>query len=306
MPRSATRAALALALLLALPGCAWLGPSPAQRQQAEARRARDAAQEPPSPARKTVEERLAEAERLLRQGKDAQAVWSYAQAHRADPSNPGPRTRIGLIEIARNPQRAEALFAEIVRDHPDSAEAHAGLGLARFAQNRLEPARLELERAVELDPDSPSALYWLAVVYDLLDRSEQARDFVERAHDLSPNDAQIVNNLGVSYLTGGEPDKAEEAFRAAILLDPDDPALHNNLGLALGRQRRYPEALAEFRIAGTEQAAQNNLGYLYYLNGEHALAIEHFERSLQLGGGDRVRIVKNLQAAQAELERQRR
>jgi superkiller protein 3 len=303
--RPGRRSALALSLLLALPGCAWFGPAGAQRAVLEARQAREAAAEPPPPARKSVEERLAEAAHLIEEGRNAQAVWSYAQAHQADPTNPTPRARIGLIEVSRDPQRAEALFAEIVRDHPDSAEAHAGLGLARFAQNRLEPARASLERSVELDPDSPSALYWLAVVYDLLDCPERARELVERAHALSPNDAQIVNNLGVTHLVAGDYEKAEQAFRAAILLDPDDPALRNNLGLALGRQQRYEEALTEFRIAGAEPAALNNLGYLYYLNGDPARAIEHFERSLQLGGPDRVKVVKNLQAAQAALERQR-
>jgi Flp pilus assembly protein TadD len=298
-------ALLALAAALALPGCAWLGPGAAQREVLEARRARAAAMETAPPRRMTVEERLAEADRLLAEGKGGQATWGYLQAHRADPSSPTPRTRIGFMQISRDPQRAEALFAEIVRDHPGSAEAHAGLGLARFAQNRLEPAREELERAVELDPDSPSALYWLAVVYDLLDRPDRSREYAERAHALSPGDAHIVNNLGVSHLVAGELEKAEQAFRAAILLDPDDPAPHNNLGLALGRQGRYEEAFAEFRRVGTEQAAHNNLGYLYYLNGQPAKAIEHFERSLQAGGGDRLTVVKNLHAAQAALERQR-
>ena len=295
----AARTLLCLSLLLALPGCAWFGPDAAQREILAARRARNAAMDPKPAPRKTVEERL------LAGGHEAQAVWNYAQAHREDPTNPTPRARIGFVEVSRDPQRAEALFAEIVRDHPDSAEAHAGLGLARFAQDRLEPAREALERAVELDPDSASALYWLAVVYDLLDRPEHARELAERAHALSPKDARIVNNLGVSYLVAGEFEKAEQAFRAAILLDPADAALHNNLGLAVGRQGRYAEALAQFRLAGTEQAAENNLGYLYYLNGDHAQAIAHFERSLELGGGDRLTVVKNLQAAQAALDRGR-
>jgi superkiller protein 3 len=302
---SAIRLLGVLPLLTCLPGCAWYGAAAAQKEILDARRARNEAVDPRAPARKTVEERLAEAERLLAEGHGAQAVWSFAQAHRMDPSNPTPRTRIGLVEVSRDPQRAEALFAEIVRDHPDSAEAHAGLGLARFAQDRLEPARESLERAVELDPESATALYWLAVVYDVLDRPERARELAERAHALSPGDSHIVNNLGVSYLVAGDFEKAEQAFRAAILLDPEDPALRNNLGIALGRQRRYDEAMREFRRAGSEQAALNNLGYLYYLNGEHAKAIENFERSLQAGGGDRLTVVKNLQAAQAALERAR-
>ncbi|TFG92644.1 MAG: tetratricopeptide repeat protein [Myxococcales bacterium] len=300
----AARTLLPLTLLLARPGCAWLGPDAAHRDMLAARRARSAAMAPDPPIHMTVEERLEEADRLLAGGRGGEAIWSYAQAVRQDPENPTPRTRIGFVEVSRNPERAEALFSEIVRDHPDSSEAHAGLGLARFAQNRLQPAREALERAVELDPESASALYWLAVVYDLQDDHVRARELAERAHGLSPKDARIVNNLGVSYLTSGEFEKAEEAFRAAILLDPaEDAAVHNNLGLAVGRQGRYDEAMAEFRRAGTEQAALNNLGYLYYLNGEHAKAIDQFERSLQTGGGDRLTVVKNLQAAQSALDR---
>src|SRR5262245_20513944 len=301
----AQRTLVALLLGASLPGCAWLGGDSEKRDILEARRARNEAMDPEPAPRKTVEERLAEAQRQLAQGHEAQAIWNYAEAHREDPTNPTPRTQIGFIEVSRDPLRAEALFTEIVHDHPDSAEAHAGLGLARFAQDRLEPAREELERAVELDPDSPHALYWLAVVYDLLDRPQRARELAERAHALAPKDARIVNNLGVSYLVAGEFEKAEQAFRSAVLLDPDDPALHNNLGLAVGRQGRYAEALGQFRLAGTEQAAENNLGYVHYLNGDHAEAIAHFERSLQLGGGDRLTVVKNLQAAQAALERER-
>ena len=304
--RLAARTLLTLSLLLVLPGCAWLGPDAAHRDVMEARRARSTAMDPEPPKRKTVEERLAEADRMLADGRGAEAIWGYSKAARLDPENPTPRARIGFVEVSRNPERAESLFSEIVRDHPDSAEAHAGLGLARFAQNRLGPARESLERAVELDPDSASALYWLAVVYDLQDEHERARELAERAHALSPKDARIVNNLGVSYLTSQEFERAEQAFRAAILLDPeDDPALRNNLGLAVGRQGRYQEAMVEFRRAGTEQAALNNLGYLYYLNGEHAKAIENFERSLQASGGDRLTVVKNLQAAQAALDRGR-
>lgn len=303
--RRAARCLLTLPLLLALPGCAWLGPQGAKRELRDARQAREAPTEGPAAKRPTVEERLAEADQLLSEGRGGQAIYNYAQAAKQDPANPTPRTRIGFMEVSRNPERAETIFAAIVKDHPESAEAHAGLGLARFAQNRLDPARQALERAVELDPDSASALYWLAVVYDLQGGHDRARALVERAHALSPTDARIVNNLGVSYLASQEFEKAEQAFRAAILLDPDDPALRNNLGLALGRQRRYGEALEAFRRGGSEQAAQNNLGYLYYLNGEHAKAIEIFEKSLQTGGGDRLTIVKNLQAAQAALERAR-
>jgi Flp pilus assembly protein TadD len=298
----------ALLAAVALPGCAGLsfGPDRTQRM-IDAQRAREAAaEETPRVPPRTVEERLAEAQRLLAQGREGQALWSYVEAHRMDPSDPAPRARIGYFEVSRDPERAESIFASLVADHPDSAQAHAGLGLARFAQSRLDEARVSLERAVELDPGSSSSLYWLAVVYDLLDREDAAREHVERAYALSPKDAHIVNGLGVSYLKAGDYPQAEQAFRSAILLDPSDPALHNNLGLALGHQRRYDEALAEFLRGGSEQAAHNNLGYVYYLNGVPERAVEHYELSLKAGGDDRLTVIRNLNAALDAMQETRR
>lgn len=290
-------------LLLWLPGCAWLGPTAEQREVIEARRTRAAAMDPAPPKRKTVEERLAEADRLLAEGNAGSALWSYVRAMEDDPKAVTPRARIGYVEVSRDPERAEAIFAEIVAQHPDSAEGHAGLGLARFAQNRIDGARTSLERAVALDPESARATYWLAVVYALEGRADDAKRLSERAYALAPRDPRIVNNLGVTYLVANEFPRAEEKFREALLLEPHDPALHNNLGLALGRQRRYRAALDEFLRGGDEPAAHNNLGWVHYLNGEPERAIEQYEKSLALGGSDRLRVVKNLQAAQAALER---
>lgn len=307
MPRWAPTLIALLGALL-LPGCASLGLGKDRTDRMlEARRAREsAAEEPGREVPGTVEERLSEARRLLNQGQPAQAMWSYYQAARMDPDNPAPRARIGYFEVSRDPEHAEAIFASLVEDHPDCAECHAGLGLARFAQSRVDAARVSLERAVELDPDSPSALYWLAVVYDLLDRDDAAREHVQRAYALSPKDAHIVNGLGVSYLTAGDYVQAEQAFRSAILLDPGDPALHNNLGLALAHQGRYDEALAHFLKGGSEQAAHNNLGYVYYLNGVPEKAVEHYELSLKAGGDDRLTVIRNLNAALDAMQEARR
>src|SRR5258705_12190768 len=80
--------ALALVIPLALPGCAWLGPSPAQQQIRDARRARSEASEELAPKHKTVEERLAEAPRYLPPCRGGPGVGGYLHAHPAHPSDP--------------------------------------------------------------------------------------------------------------------------------------------------------------------------------------------------------------------------
>jgi len=52
-----------------------------------------------------------------------------------------------------------------------------------------------------------------------------------------------------------------------------------------------------FRAAGSEQAAENNLGYVYYMNGLLDDAVVHYELALQAKGDDKLMIMRNLNAA---------
>lgn len=248
-------------------------------------------------AGESLEEILRDADQMTRAGQVDQAVVGYIDALQADPHSPIPRARIANLQLTRDPERAEALFREIIAKQPDAAVAYAGLGLALLARNRLDEAEAPLRHALELDPNLANAHTTLSVVYDLQGRSEEARQHALRARELSPMDPTAANNLGVSYLLSGEFVKAEQSFEAAALMAPDDPAVRNNLGLALGRQGRYDEALKEFQKAGSEQAAYNNLGYVYLIDGHLDEAIEQFERALQAEGDQRLVVLRNLNAA---------
>ena len=59
----------------------------------------------------------------------------------------------------------------------------------------------------------------------------------------------------------------------------------------------YVEAMSAFRSAGSEQAAENNLAYIYFMNGLLDDAIAHYELALQAQGDDRLKILRNLNAA---------
>ena len=118
-----------------------------------------------------------------------------------------------------------------------------------------------------------------------------------RASELAPKNSAIVNNYGISSLLAGDPESAEDAFRRAISVESRDPAYRNNLGIALGRQRRYADAMKAFQSAGSEQAAENNLGYVYYMNGQLDDAVANDELALQAEGDDKLKILRNLNAA---------
>ncbi len=299
-----TRAAVWLATgALALSGCAALGWR-ADAEDSPPRR-RPAGREDGSRADPDWREDVRRADHFREAGDRDRALLGYLEALRREPESSVPRVRIAYLHLAQDPERAASIFASVIEDDPDAAAAHTGLGLAELGKGRLEEARLALERAVELTPDSARAVGALAVVYELLDRRPAALAMAERARELAPKDARLVNNVGVSHLVAGDYAGAEQAFRRAVLLDPRDLALRNNLGLALGRQGRYEQALEEFREAGTEQAAENNLGYVYFLNGRHTEAIAHYERALAASGPDGRKVLENLNAALDALEASR-
>jgi len=81
---------------------------------------------------------------------------------------------------------ATPTFEEWVRENPDAAERHAGLGLLYAYMRRNEDALRESRRAVELDPESQDAFHgalWsanLALVYALIGDQEQSITLVER------------------------------------------------------------------------------------------------------------------------------
>jgi Tfp pilus assembly protein PilF len=175
--------------------------------------------------------------------------------------------------------------------------AYVGLGLAKLAQDEAEEAAGYLETALELDSSSPDAHGAYSLVLGAMKRYGDAQEHARLAAELAPRNSAIANNYGIANLNSGDAVLAEKAFRNAIFLESRDPAYRNNLGIALGRQGQYADAMSAFRSAGNEQAAENNLGYVYHMNGMLDDALAHYELALQAQGDDQLKILRNLNAA---------
>jgi tetratricopeptide (TPR) repeat protein len=280
-----------------LPGFAAKSPvreyqEQALEERAAARRATIDEAETPAP-----EEKIAEGDAFRRKGQVDRAMVAYLEAVKLAPNAALPRERIGYVQLNHDLERAEAIFSGLLQKDPENVEALRGLSLAYLGLGKLELAREMLERAVEVDPESAGAEYALGATLGLLGRKEEALAHTERARELRPDDATIANGLGVAHMVMGHWIEAESAFREAIRLDSRVAAYYNNLGLALGRQERYADALAVFRKFGSEQAAENNLGYIYYLNGRYDDAIVHYERALLEHGDQKALVLQNLNEA---------
>src|SRR5205823_9793153 len=133
---------------------------------------------------KRTEVAINQAIAYFQQAIEKDAAYALAYAGLADATS-------GLIEYgSRAPleilPRARRAAQKAVEVGETLGEAHATLSLTRIYDYDWPAAEAELRRAIALKPDYPSAHHWLALVLMYTGRLEEARVESERAQQLDP------------------------------------------------------------------------------------------------------------------------
>ena len=125
---------------------------------------------------------------------------------------------------------------------------------------------------------------------------------VQRTSHSAGQNAVTYFELGKFYQARGQLVLAAEAFAASIALDPQQLAARNALAVLDARQGRLEQAATALLVLVRDfpEAAQplNNLGYVYYLQGDLAQASNMLEQAMACDGGTAL-ARNNLQLVQA-------
>jgi tetratricopeptide (TPR) repeat protein len=159
---------------------------------------------------------LARADRLMRQGKVAEAI---------------------------------ALLQQTVKDYPDSSGGWLLLGTALLARQDLGGAEEALRTASRLASDSVEIAFYLGNVRFLRNDHREAAAYFQQAVQRKPDFALAHYNLGQCLMRLGDRDGAIAAFRAAVRCKPDYADAHALLGDLLLQTGHRAEALAHLRDA---------------------------------------------------------
>ena len=105
---------------------------------------------------------------------------------------------------------------DAVKDNPDLAAAHLGLG-AIFEKENLKRAIAEYEKTIKLNPGNPDAYYRLGIIYAQKLLDPKAEWYFKKTVELIPDFAPAYYNLCILYLSLPQPDlsKAQEYFDQA-------------------------------------------------------------------------------------------
>lgn len=146
---------------------------------------------------------------------------------------------------------------------PDPFAVDMGEALKAEDAGKAIEAKTIYERLIRDFPKRYEPHHRLAKVLDRQKRHREAQMHYAEAQRLAPDKHEIFNDLGYSFYLQGQLNKAESALAKAVQAEPNNARYRNNLGLVLGHQNRLPEALEQFRQAGSEADAQFNLAFVH-------------------------------------------
>jgi TolB-like protein/DNA-binding winged helix-turn-helix (wHTH) protein/tetratricopeptide (TPR) repeat protein len=165
---------------------------------------------------------------------------------------------------------AYAAALKAVEIDPQSAEAHASLGLVLNHKWDWAGAEVELRRALQLDPHYANAHHWYADNLSVKGRHDEALLEAKQALELDPLNLMIGTWVGLRYYLARKYDLAIEQGRNAVELDANFAAAHLLLGESYVQMGLREQGLAELQTAAS--LSGNSPLYLAQVAVAHASA----------------------------------
>ena len=165
------------------------------------------------------------------------------------------------------------------------SDGHYQLGLAALNQGDYIKAKREIMLAIEAAPDLPQYYNTLGLVFMIEHENEKAEENFKKALKIDKKFTDARNNLGALYLEQRKFGEALDEFRA-VLADTMYPRPHyaeTNIGIVYRMQKQYDLAKQHFdaaiKMRGTHSEAYKQLGLMYDEQNLHELAAENYKKA---------------------------
>jgi TolB-like protein/DNA-binding winged helix-turn-helix (wHTH) protein/Tfp pilus assembly protein PilF len=232
---------------------------------------------------KRTGESMRKAEQYFEQAIDNDPTYAAAYSGLAD-CNSGLAWH-GFKSPAEALPKAYAAARKALEIDPESAEAHASLGLAMSHRWDWTGAEVEFRRALQLDPQYANAHHWYADYLSIRSRHGEALEEAKHALELDPLNLMISTWVGLRYYMARDYSRAIDQNRNSVELDPNFAAAHLLLG-------------EDYLGAGLRSEAINELKKAANLSGDSPLYTAQVAVALAVEGrsGDALRIAHELEA----------
>ena len=169
---------------------------------------------------------------------------------------------IGLL-LQGDLKGAEAVFEKVTVMEPEYADGWVNVGRARLQEGNIAGAEQVLRRALAIDPHLAKTHFFLGSVLKSDGRYDEAIGHLRTAASKYPRDRVVLNQLGrVMFLQRKFADAVTE-FRKVLQIDPEDLQAHYNLMLCyqgLGDQERADRERTLYLRFKADEASQSITG----------------------------------------------
>jgi tetratricopeptide (TPR) repeat protein len=184
---------------------------------------------------------------LIQQGKFDETLPHLAELKRWRPNDPEVLVRLAYARNALGePEEADALLADLLRERPDYGPALLGRGQIAFQARRLDDAERWLRKALEADPADRQSNY---VYFQCLQRQGRTKEAEAQGAKLKsiekdisrlieignrdmnqrPRDPALHHEVGAIQRRMGQVELARRWFHSALMLDPNYRPAHASL-----------------------------------------------------------------------------
>jgi tetratricopeptide (TPR) repeat protein len=201
----------------------------------------------------------------------------------------------GALEMSGRTEDALARAREAAELQPDTPRFASRAAWILFHAKRYDEARKEYKALLDKfdkNHESPEiretvrdARLVLSNMSAIENNLPEAEEWLEQVLDEFPEDPGALNDLGYLWADADKhQDRALAMIQMAIDNDPKNMAYRDSLGWVLYRLGRYPEAIAELKVAASvddpDGVILDHLAHALARNGDTAEAIAYWHRSI--------------------------
>lgn len=229
------------------------------------------------------------------QKRSLDAIKLFEQAAVIDPQNEQIFWNMAIVHMEmRRYDRARDDIQKAIGVNPNVAGYHEKLGTVLMELGEWQAAKAPLEKTIELEPALFKAYYKLAQVDEQLDDQQSALKHYTQAIEKGPRFLEAYSALGRLYADLGYLDQAvqvlTEALKVALARTDEEAQVHHLLGTVLQQQKKYDEAVREFKAAldvvpGMRDALFS-LGWTYSLQGNKEEAKRYLGKFVDVAGAE--------------------